>query len=275
MPRIIGSNHLHHPDLIVGDPERSEDLLRGIGFPVHHDMPVVGHEAAVMTDRIFPAGGHAERDGLQVSGCRFDQCDQLVREFPDIRVLARCQDARGGRAGVGMRGRDGDVACRDARPGLSTPAHGARRLCVEDAHIDRDQDVRLLRVGAIAQHESPGEEAVVNAGRRVGAEHAVHPDAALRCNVGFACSCQHGFTSLSGRCAQELASARACNRLNAALGCIARRAVGRTIDLKPVSPPLAMTLRLRSCTTLPGYRRDRPAVPRQRQRSAPRWRPRL
>ena len=196
--RIIGSNNLYHPDLVVGDPERSEDVLRGIGFPVHHDVPVVGHEAPVMTDRIFPARGHAERDGLQVSGCRFDQRDQLVRELPDIRVLARCQDARGGRAGVGMRGRDGDVACRDARPGLSTPAHGARRPSSRTHTSTETRTYACCASGPSLQHESPGEEAVVNAGRRVGAEHAVHPDAALRRNVGLACSCQHGIASLSG-----------------------------------------------------------------------------
>ena len=87
--RIARRNNLHHSDLRVSDPERTDDLLRGIGFPVHHNVPVVGQEAPVVADRIFPAGGYAKYSGLQVPGGPFDQRDQLAREILDIAVFTR------------------------------------------------------------------------------------------------------------------------------------------------------------------------------------------
>ncbi len=80
--RIARRNNLHHPGLRVSDPERTDDLLRGIGLPVHHDVPIAGQEAPVVANRVLPTGGYAKFSGLQVPGGPFDQRDQLACETP-------------------------------------------------------------------------------------------------------------------------------------------------------------------------------------------------
>ena len=67
-------------------------MFRGIGLPIHHNVPIVGQEAAVVADRVLPARLHADLDRLQVLGGLLDQRDQLAGEIRDIRVLPRGED---------------------------------------------------------------------------------------------------------------------------------------------------------------------------------------